>query len=54
MKGGRWEIETDAFGKQVGAPVMRPVGNKSVEPSEEEISKNPRSRSARLRIAEKI
>ena len=33
---------------------LKPVNNKVIVPSEEEIRKNLRARSARLRIAEKI
>ncbi|MBI4715305.1 MAG: 16S rRNA (cytosine(1402)-N(4))-methyltransferase RsmH [Nitrospirae bacterium] len=35
-------------------PVLRPVTRKPMIPTEEEIQKNPRSRSAKLRIAEKL
>jgi 16S rRNA (cytosine1402-N4)-methyltransferase len=42
----------DFFGHQI-AP-MRPVNRKAIIPSEEEKLANPRSRSAKLRIAEKI
>lgn len=35
-------------------PVMRTVARKPILPSEEEIEHNPRSRSAKLRVAEKI
>ncbi len=35
-------------------PTLRPVKRKVIKPSDEEIAKNPRSRSARLRIAEKL
>lgn len=35
-------------------PQLKPVTGKPVMPSEEEIARNPRSRSARLRVAEKI
>ncbi len=44
--------EQDFFGR-INAP-LRPVNNKVIVPSEEEIERNPRSRSAKLRIAEKI
>ena len=43
-------LEQDFFG-QSAAP-LRPVGNKVVVPSAEEQAQNPRSRSAKLRIAE--
>lgn len=42
----------DFFGHQI-AP-LRPVNRKAISPSEEEQLANPRSRSAKLRIAEKI
>lgn len=45
------ESEKDFFGN-INAP-LKPVG-KLIVPSAEEISNNPRSRSAKLRIAEKI
>ena len=46
------EIEKDFFGNiQL---MFRPVGAKMIVPSEQEIKENPRARSARLRIAEKI
>lgn len=35
-------------------PLIRPLGAKPVLPSEEELNENPRSRSAKLRIAEKL
>lgn len=41
----------DFFGRQI-AP-LSPVNRKAIPPSESEIKKNPRSRSAKLRIAEK-
>ncbi len=45
-------VGADFFGRIV-AP-LRPVGNKVVVPSEEELQRNPRSRSAKLRVAEKV
>ncbi|MBS1777870.1 MAG: 16S rRNA (cytosine(1402)-N(4))-methyltransferase RsmH [Bacteroidetes bacterium] len=55
MKKGTWqEDEVDVFGRSSVEAVMKPVSNKPVEPTEEEIKNNPRARSARLRIAEKI
>lgn len=33
---------------------MRPVNNKVIVPTAEEQERNPRSRSAKLRIAEKV
>lgn len=35
-------------------PTLRPVNRKVIKASDEEVTKNPRSRSARLRIAEKL
>jgi 16S rRNA (cytosine1402-N4)-methyltransferase len=46
------EVEKDFFGNvQVK---FRPIGKKVIVPSDEEIELNPRARSAKLRIAEKI
>lgn len=42
----------DFFGR-TEAP-LRPVNNKVIEPSAEELARNPRSRSAKLRIGEKL
>ena len=54
IKSGNIEgkVETDFFGRQITS--IRAVNNKVIAPSEEEIERNPRSRSAKLRIAEKI
>ena len=54
MKAGNVEgkVEQDFFGR-ISSP-LRPVTNKVIVPSEEELQVNPRSRSAKLRIAEKI
>lgn len=53
MKTGNIEGKStqDFFGN-VQTP-LRPVNNKVIVPGEEEIARNPRSRSAKLRIAEK-
>ncbi len=45
------KVEQDFFGRSK-AP-LRPLSNKVIEPSAEELERNPRSRSAKLRIAEK-
>ncbi len=54
MKTGNFEgrAEKDFFGK-VNAP-MKPLGNKPVVPGAEEVDRNPRSRSAKLRVAVKL
>mgnify|MGYP003288989703 CR=1 FL=1 len=46
------KAEQDFFGRLI-AP-LKQINNKVITPSEEEIERNPRSRSAKLRIAEKI
>ena len=54
FKTGNFEgkIETDFYGR-INTP-LKQINNKVITPTEEEIEKNPRSRSAKLRIAEKI
>lgn len=53
MRAGNAEgkVEQDFFGR-INAP-LRMIGNKVITPSEQEMEQNPRSRSAKLRIAEK-
>lgn len=46
------KIETDFFGR-LQSP-LKTVNNKIITPSDEEVERNPRSRSAKLRIAEKL
>lgn len=46
------EVEKDFYGRVI-AP-LKAVNNKVIEATEEEVKQNPRSRSAKLRIAEKI
>lgn len=43
---------TDFFGRN--SSPLRPVNNKVIVPSAEEQERNPRSRSAKLRVAEKV
>ena len=54
MKAGNVEgkVEQDFFGR-ISSP-FRLVSNKVITPTEDELQVNPRSRSAKLRIAEKI
>lgn len=54
MKAGNVEgkVKQDFFGR-TDSP-LRQIGNKVIVPSEEEQQRNPRSRSAKLRIAERI
>lgn len=54
MKTGNFEgkAEKDFFGKTLCD--IRTVNSKPITPTDEEIAENPRSRSAKLRIAEKI
>lgn len=54
MKKGKWEEQVDMFGRVAEPPLLKPVSNKPIEPSEEELKNNPRSRSARLRVAERL
>lgn len=44
-------VEKDFFGRV--QPPLRAVNNKVIVPTEEEVERNPRARSAKLRIAEK-
>ena len=54
FKTGNFEgkAEKDFFGR-INAP-FKPINNKVIAPSDAEIERNPRSRSAKLRIAKKI
>jgi 16S rRNA (cytosine1402-N4)-methyltransferase len=52
IKRGRWD-EPNEYEEQI-APPLKPVNAKPIEPTEQEIKSNPRARSARLRIAEKV
>jgi len=54
MKAGNAEgrVEQDFFGR-IASP-LRALSNKVIVPSEEEQQRNPRSRSAKLRVAEKV
>lgn len=48
----RGEIEKDFFGRQLSP--LKLITSKPIVPSAEEVERNPRSRSAKLRIAEKL
>ena len=54
MRSGNFEgvVEQDFYGNRL-SPV-RPVNNRIIVPGDEEIQRNPRSRSAKLRVAEKL
>lgn len=54
IKAGRIDgkVEQDFYGRRLTP--WRAVNNKVIVPSEEELINNPRSRSAKLRIAEKL
>jgi 16S rRNA (cytosine1402-N4)-methyltransferase len=54
MKTGNFEgtLEKDFYGNVIQS--LLPLTRKPIEPSEEEVEKNNRSRSAKLRIAEKL
>jgi 16S rRNA (cytosine1402-N4)-methyltransferase len=54
MKRGVWEDEVNEFGQVTNNALLRPLTPKPIEPTEEETKTNPRARSARLRIAEKL
>jgi 16S rRNA (cytosine1402-N4)-methyltransferase len=55
MKKGAWVEEEDILGlKPKQAVPFKEITKKPMEPSAEEINNNPRSRSARLRVAERV
>ncbi|HET7898415.1 MAG TPA: 16S rRNA (cytosine(1402)-N(4))-methyltransferase RsmH [Flavisolibacter sp.] len=51
---GEGEDENNPFSVRQRQPVFRAVYKKPVTPGEEEVKRNPRARSAKLRVAEKI
>lgn len=53
-KGSFEEEEEDPFGMHKAVTPLKIITRKPIVPSEEEIRRNPRSRSAKLRVAEKI
>ncbi len=48
----RGEIEKDFFGRQLSP--LKLITSKPIVPADDEVERNPRSRSAKLRIAEKL
>jgi 16S rRNA (cytosine1402-N4)-methyltransferase len=54
MKAGRFDgkVEQDFYGNRLSP--FKLVNNKVIVASDEEVAENPRSRSAKLRIAEKL
>ncbi len=54
MRSGRADgkVEQDFYGRRLSP--LRAVNNKVIVPTQEELERNPRSRSAKLRIAEKV
>lgn len=54
MRSGRVDgkVEQDFFGNRISP--MKPINNKVIVPDADEQERNPRSRSAKLRIAERL
>ena len=48
------EDQSDPFGKSSVTPLLKAITKKPVAPGEEELKKNPRARSAKLRVAERL
>lgn len=48
----RGEMEKDFFGRS--SSPLKPLGSKPIVPGDEEVERNPRSRSAKLRVAVKL
>ena len=53
-RGNTIEDKRDPFGREETKWVLKAVNANSIEPTEEETKNNPRARSARLRVAEKV
>jgi 16S rRNA (cytosine1402-N4)-methyltransferase len=47
------ETTADPFGRQTTVPPLKVITKKPIVPTDEEMKRNPRARSARLRVAEK-
>jgi 16S rRNA (cytosine1402-N4)-methyltransferase len=56
LKKGSFEDEDphDPFGQRVSSSLLKVITKKPVTPGEKELQSNPRSRSAKLRVAERI
>jgi len=52
IKRGRWD-EAGEYEEAI-VPLLKPVNAKPIEPGEDEMKRNPRSRSARLRVGERV
>jgi len=52
IKRGRWD-EQGEYEEPI-QPLLKPVNPKPIEPTEQEIKSNPRARSARLRVGERV
>jgi 16S rRNA (cytosine1402-N4)-methyltransferase len=48
------EVDVDPFGIKTSTPPLKAVTKKPIVPTEAEMKRNPRARSARLRVAEKV
>jgi 16S rRNA (cytosine1402-N4)-methyltransferase len=48
------EVDVDPFGLQTTTPPLKALTKKPIVPTEAEMKRNPRARSARLRVAEKV
>jgi 16S rRNA (cytosine1402-N4)-methyltransferase len=48
------EVDVDPFGTKTSTPPLKAISKKPIVPTEAEMKRNPRARSARLRVAEKI
>ena len=47
-------VETDPFGRSTTTPPLKAITKKPIVPTDAEMKRNPRARSARLRVAEKV